>query len=87
MVNFKGRNWYLGVSRNISLFSAALEVAGHYFYSIKYGLIPRESLIIVKNGTQASIFNNQENISKYHQQLEKVCLSPTRLKKNRGYLL
>jgi hypothetical protein len=81
MVNFQGKNWYLTVTRNISLFTSTLDVVGHYFYSRKYDLIPRESLIIVKNGRQASVFINKENIFKYHQQLEKVCLSPKRLRK------
>lgn len=80
MVKFQGKHWFISITRNFFFFHNCLDSL-QYFYLKKYGLAKKEPLVISKNGRLGFIFNNREQLKKYNKSVEKICLSPTKLKK------
>lgn len=81
MVNFLGKKWSLSVSRNAHLFQAAADVSSQFIYAKEFGVVPKESIIIVKNGLQFFILGNEDNNKKYLKSVESICLNPSKLRK------
>lgn len=81
MEKINPQNWFLVITRNMSLFQACFDIAGHFLFSKKYGLIPKGHIIIVERGVRSFIFSEQEGNEKYYKSIEKVCLSKQRLEK------
>ena len=80
-INYGGKNWFLTISRNMSLWHQFLSDKGHHLHLKDFGVNAKlNALSIIYNGTQAHIFRHNPNYADFSKAVLVSVDSPEKIK-------
>ena len=80
-INYGGENWFLTISRNMSLWHQFLSDKGHHLHLKDFGVNAKlNALSIIYNGTQAHIFRHNPNYADFSKAVLVSVDSPEKIK-------
>lgn len=80
-INYGGKNWFLTISRNMSLWHQFLSDKGHHLHLKDFGVNAKlNALSVIYNGAQAHIFRHNPNYTDFSKAVLASVDSPEKIK-------